>query len=109
MAEPLWQLLEAWYFTLRRGHVVAYAPQIFCLHCSEASYCLKGNHLLALLYRTQNGNRTIGSHTVAQILNDNAVIIVMLSRSHSDRGFLKGTHLSYVNANTETRNNKCMN
>ena len=29
------------------SHVVAYAPQIFGLHSSKASRCIKGNHLLA--------------------------------------------------------------
>ena len=33
----------------------------------------------ALLYRTQNRNRTIGSHTVDQILNGSAVITCLLS------------------------------
>ena len=44
--ELLCQLLEAWYYTLRRGHVVAYAPRIFGLHSSKASHCIKGNHLV---------------------------------------------------------------
>ena len=46
-AELLCQLLEARYCTLRRGYVVAYAPQIFGLHSSKASHCIKGNHLPA--------------------------------------------------------------
>ena len=41
--------------------------------------------------------------------NGSAVITCMLSRSRSDRGFLNRTHLTYVNANIQTRNNKCMN
>ena len=51
------------------------------------------------MYGTQNRNRTIGSHTVDQILNGSAVIICLLSRSRSDRGFLNRTHLTYVKAN----------
>jgi hypothetical protein len=52
---------------------------------------------------------TIGSHTVDQILNGSAVITCLLSRSRNDRGFLKETHLTYVKANNQARNNKCMN
>ena len=61
------------------------------------------------MYWTQNRNRTIGSHTVNQILNGSAVITCLLSRSGSDRGFLNRTHLTYVKANNQARNNKCMN
>ena len=61
------------------------------------------------MYRTQNRNRTIGSHTVVQILNGSAVITCLLSRLRSFHEFRNSTHLTYVNAKNQTRNNKCMN
>ena len=61
------------------------------------------------MYLTQNRNRTIGSNTVDQILYGSAVITCLLSRSRNDRGFLNRTHLTYVKANNQARNNKCMN
>ena len=55
---------------------------------------------LANLYRTQNRERTIGSHSVDQILSGSA---------RSDRRFVNRTQLTYVKANNQTRNTKCMN
>ena len=69
--------------------------------------CLTANGVC--MYRTQNRNRPIGSYTVDQILNGSAVITCLLSRSRSDRGFLNRIHLTYLKANNQARNNKCMN